>query len=60
MKVGCFAIADPIALGEGVIDIARVYHVLKDAPCLEYSTLEIGGEDNLKNSYAYLKSLWAE
>lgn len=50
----------PIALGEGVIDIAGVYNVLKDAPCLEYSTLEIGGEDNLKNSYAYLKSLGAE
>jgi hypothetical protein len=34
--------------------------VLKDAPCLEHSTLEVGGEDNLKKSYAYLKSLGAE
>jgi hypothetical protein len=37
-----------------------VYDVLKDAPCLEYSTLEVGGEENLKNSYAYLRSLGAE
>jgi len=50
----------PIALGEGVIDIAGVYDVVKDAPHLEYSTLEIGGDDNVKNSYAYLKSLGAE
>jgi inosose dehydratase len=50
----------PIALGEGVIDIKGVYEVLKDAPGVQYSTLEVGGEDNLKNSYAYLKSLGAE
>lgn len=50
----------PIALGEGVIDIKGVYDVLKDAPCLEYSTLEVGGEENLKKSYVYLKSLGAE
>ena len=50
----------PIALGEGVIDLRGVYDVLKDAPCLEYSTLEVGGEDNLKQSYAYLKALGAE
>jgi inosose dehydratase len=50
----------PIALGEGVIDIAGVYNTLKDAPHLEYSTLEVGGEENLKKSYAYLKTLGAE
>ncbi len=50
----------PIALGEGVIDLKGVYDVLKDAPCLEYSTLEVGGEDNLKQSYAFLKALGAE
>jgi inosose dehydratase len=50
----------PIALGEGAIDIASVYAVLKDAPGLEYSTLEVGGEENLKKSYRYLQSLGAE
>ena len=50
----------PVALGEGAIDIAGVYAVLKDAPGLEYSTLEVGGEDNLKKSYRYLQSLGAE
>lgn len=50
----------PIALGEGVVDIAGVYSTLKDAPHLEYSTLEVGGEENLKKSYAYLKTLGAE
>lgn len=50
----------PIALGQGVVDIAAVYAVLADAPNLEYSTLEVGGEANLKQSYAYLKSLGAE
>jgi inosose dehydratase len=49
----------PIALGEGVIDIAGVYEVLKDSPA-EFSTLEVGGDDNMLNSYAYLKSLGAE
>jgi inosose dehydratase len=50
----------PIALGEGVVDIKGVYEVLKDAPGVQYSTLEVGGEENLKKSYAYLKSLGAE
>lgn len=49
----------PIALGEGAIDIAGVYAVLKDAPNVEYSTLEVGGEDNLRKSYSYLKQLGA-
>ena len=49
----------PIALGEGVIDVAGVYNVLKDGAA-EYSTLEVGGDDNLLKSYAYLKQLGAE
>ena len=49
----------PIALGEGVIDIAGVYEVLKDSPA-EYTTLEVGGDENVLKSYAYLKSLGAE
>lgn len=50
----------PVALGEGVIDIAGVFAVLRDAPGLEYSTLEVGGDANVKKSYEYLKSLGAE
>lgn len=49
----------PIALGEGVIDVAGVYEVLKDGPA-QYSTLEVGGDDNMLKSYEYLKSLGAE
>lgn len=49
-----------IALGDGVIDVAGVYEVLKDAPQLEYSTLEVAGDDSVKKSYEYLKSLGAE
>jgi inosose dehydratase len=49
----------PIALGEGVIDVAGVYDVLKDGAA-EYSTLEVGGDENMLKSYAYLKSLGAE
>lgn len=47
----------PIALGDGVIDIRGVYEIVKD---VEYSTLEVGGDDNVKKSYAFLKSLGAE
>jgi inosose dehydratase len=47
----------PIALGEGVIDIAGVYEVLKD---VEYCTLEVGGDENMIKSYNYLKSLGAD
>lgn len=50
----------PIALGEGVIDIAGVFEVLKDAPNVNYTTLEVGGDENIHKSYAYLKSLGAE
>lgn len=44
----------PIALGEGVIDIAGVYKIVKD---VEFCTLEIGGDENLKKSVRYLESL---
>jgi inosose dehydratase len=50
----------PIAIGEGVIDIAGIFRVLKNTPQLQYTTLEVGGDDNLLQSYAYLKSLGAE
>lgn len=46
-----------IALGEGVIDISSVYSILKD---VDSCTLEIAGEENLKNSHAYLKKLGAQ
>lgn len=49
----------PIALGEGVVDIAGVYEVLRDGRA-PYSTLEVGGDDNVLQSYDYLKSLGAE
>jgi inosose dehydratase len=49
----------PIALGDGVIDVAGVFDVLKDSPA-EYSTLEVGGDENVLKSYEYLKSLGAE
>ena len=47
----------PIALGEGVIDIASIFSILKD---VKHSTLECAGQENLLNSYKYLKSLGAE
>lgn len=49
-----------IALGEGGIDIEGVWNELKDAPHIEYSTLEVGGDENVLKSYEYLKSLGAE
>ena len=42
-----------IALGEGVIDIAGVCEVLKDAN-IEASTFELIGEENLKKSHQFL------
>lgn len=49
----------PIALGDGVIDIAGVWEVVRNSPA-EYSTLEVGGDENVLKSYDYLKSLGAE
>lgn len=49
-----------IALGNGVIDVKGVFEVLKDSSLIKYSTLEVKGEKNLLESYAFLKSLGAE
>lgn len=49
-----------IPLGEGAIDIAGVFEVLEDAPHVEFTTLEVAGDDNMLKSYEYLKSLGAE
>jgi inosose dehydratase len=46
----------PIALGEGVIDVKGVYEVLKDGEA-EYTTLEVGGDENLLASMKFLESL---
>jgi inosose dehydratase len=46
----------PIALGEGVIDVKGVYEVLKDGEA-EYTTLEVGGDENVLASMKYLESL---
>lgn len=50
----------PIALGDGVIDVAGVADVLRDAPDLEYTTLEIAGDENLQTSYEFLRAHGAE
>jgi len=49
-----------IPLGTGAVDVAGVYEVLKDAPNVEYTTLEVAGDEAMLESYAYLKSLGAE
>lgn len=48
-----------IPLGTGEVDIAGVYEVVKNSPA-KHSTLEIAGDANVTQSYAYLKSLGAE
>jgi inosose dehydratase len=49
-----------IALGDGVIDIAGVFEVMRDS-LVSHSTLEIIGEESvLQRSYQYLKKLGAE
>lgn len=50
----------PIALGDGVIDVAGVFDVLKDSSHVEHTTLEVGGDENMLKSYEYLQSLGAE
>ncbi len=50
----------PIALGEGVIDVAGVAETLRDAPDLEYTTLEVAGDENLQASYELLRDHGAE
>lgn len=49
-----------IPLGTGVVDIKGSFEALKAAGYNGYTTLEVAGEENVKQSYAYLKSLGAE
>ncbi|MEI6387603.1 MAG: sugar phosphate isomerase/epimerase family protein [Spirochaetota bacterium] len=49
-----------IALGTGVVDVKGAYKALVDAGYNGYSTLEIAGDEAVKQSYAYLKALGAE
>lgn len=49
-----------IPLGTGVVDIKGAFEALKAADYNGYTTLEVAGEENVKQSYAYLKSLGAE
>jgi inosose dehydratase len=49
-----------IPLGTGVVDIKGVYNALVDVGYDGYTTLEVAGDDAVKQSYAYLKSLGAE
>jgi inosose dehydratase len=49
-----------IPLGTGVVDIKGVYEALVAAGYDGYTTLEVAGDDAVKQSYAYLKSLGAE
>ena len=49
-----------IPLGTGVVDIAGAFDALTKAGYSGYSTLEVAGDDNVLQSYQYLKSLGAE
>ncbi len=49
-----------IPLGTGVVDIKGVYEALVEVGYDGYTTLEVAGDDAVKQSYAYLKSLGAE
>ena len=49
-----------IPLGTGVVDIKGVYNALVEVGYNGYTTLEVAGDDAVKQSYAYLKSLGAE
>jgi inosose dehydratase len=49
-----------IPLGTGVVDVKGVYEALAAAGYDGYTTLEVAGDDAVKQSYAYLKSLGAE
>ena len=46
-----------IPLGTGAVDIAGVYDVTKSCPNLCHTTLEVGGDENLRRSYDYLLTL---
>jgi len=48
----------PIAVGDGVVDIAGIVKELGDT--VEYSTLEVAGPELMSASYEYLKTLGLE
>jgi inosose dehydratase len=48
-----------IPLGTGVVDIKGAYRALKEIGYDGYTTLEVAGEDSVKQSLAYLQSLGA-
>lgn len=49
-----------IPLGSGVVGIEAIYKALAARGYAGYTTLEVAGDDNVKASYAYLRSLGAE
>lgn len=49
-----------IPLGSGVVDIKGTFQALTQAGFDGYTTLEVAGDENVKQSYAFLKSLGAE
>lgn len=49
-----------IPLGSGVVDIRGTFDALRAAGFDGYTTLEVAGEENVLQSYAFLKSLGAE
>jgi inosose dehydratase len=49
-----------IELGKGVIGIEEIYRKLESIGFDGYTTLEVAGEEAVKGSYQYLKSLGAE
>lgn len=55
---GCGMSVTP--LGKGVCNIETVYNALAEMKFDGYSTLEIAGEENVLESYNFLKSLGAE
>ena len=57
-QFGCGMSITP--LGKGVCRIEEVYHALVESGFDGYSTLEIAGEENVLESYLFLKALGAE
>jgi len=49
-----------IPLGSGVVDIKGTFEALVQAGFDGYTTLEVAGDENVRQSYAFLKSLGAE
>jgi inosose dehydratase len=49
-----------IPLGTGVIGIEKIYHALVESGFDGYSTLEIAGEEAVRGSFDFLRSLGAE